>query len=570
MAEPAAAPGSPTRASVRIGDWMVDAGRNQLRRGAESVRIEPKAMDVLMLLAGRVGDVVSREALFAAVWPDVVVGDEALTQSINKLRRALGDNPRAPQYIETISKRGYRLIAPVGDAGAEPPIGPASSPPSTVAGGVVHRRIRVAAVLAGLAIAIGVVVIHYAYSLRVAGNGAVAAGRSDGSDPLHPEWVTVTVVPFESFAPAEREQAYLARGLSDSLITDLSGLSGLRLIRASSDPATQLDARVARYRITGSVRRDASTLRIEAQLADSRTGEQVWAGRFDRPAGDLFAVQDEITAQLVALLPGKVSDLERQRISHRYTHSLDAYDYFLRARSAFLIRQNADNQEARALYRKALEVDPKFARAYAGLAMTYAMDYRLHPSADMLPALDRAVELADTARSIDPDIPEVYWALGFVQAQGRRHEQAIDSLQHAIALDPSFADAYALLAGIDTYVGQPAGSIPLMRTAMRLNPDGGYLYFLVLGRAYLFDADTEQALINLRAALKRNPVDLETHVYLAAALVAAADPAGARWEADEIRALMPGFSVRDWLAGYPMTDAKQRERLAALVSRIPL
>jgi transcriptional activator of cad operon len=101
------------RKRLSIGAWSADPEANELTRGAETVRIEPKAMDVLMLLAARVGRVVSREDLFVAVWPGVVVADEAITQTIIKLRKALGDNSRSPSYIETIAKRGYRLIAPV-------------------------------------------------------------------------------------------------------------------------------------------------------------------------------------------------------------------------------------------------------------------------------------------------------------------------------------------------------------------------------------------------------------------------------------------------------------------------
>jgi Tfp pilus assembly protein PilF len=148
--------------------------------------------------------------------------------------------------------------------------------------------------------------------------------------------------------------------------------------------------------------------------------------------------------------------------------------------------------------------------------------------------------------------------------------RSIAALQHAIDLDRSFADAYALLGGIHTYIGQPATSVPLLRTAMRLNPDAGYLYFLLLGRAYLFENDIEQALINLRAALMRNPVDVETRVFLAATLVAAGDQSAAKWEADEIRSLAPRFSTRDWLETYPMTDARQRERLVVLLNKAEL
>jgi tetratricopeptide (TPR) repeat protein len=281
-------------------------------------------------------------------------------------------------------------------------------------------------------------------------------------------------------------------------------------------------------------------------------------------------MQDAIVAKLVELLPAKVSEAERQRLAKRYTTSLEAYDYFLRGQALFLVRRQSENEQAQALYRKAVELDPKFARAYAGLAMTYAMDYRLREPSTMRPALDRALELAETARMIDPDIAEVYWALGFVHAQSHRHEHAVRSLKRAIELDPSFADAYAFLGGIHTYVGQPAKSIPLLRDAMRLNPDGGYLYFLLLGRAYFFHNDIEQALINLRAATVRNPVDVETHVYIAAAMVASSNPTGARWEADEIRSLEPRFSSMRWLAAYPMTSAQQRERLATLLAQVPL
>jgi len=101
---------------------------------------------------------------------------------------------------------------------------------------------------------------------------------------------------------------------------------------------------------------------------------------------------------------------------------------------------------------------------------------------------------------------------------------------------------------------------------MRINPDGGYLYFLLLGRAYLFAGDAEQAIINLRAAALRNPVDVETHAYLAAALAEAGEHDGARWETDEIRALRPDFSVATWLRSYPMTDDRQERRLASLLA----
>ncbi len=390
-----------------LGEWRVHADTNEVIRPGERVRLEPKVMDVLVLLLRNRGRVVPRSEFLDAVWPGVVVGDEALSQAVIKLRRALRDDARSPRYIETIPKRGYRLIAECGD-GRQPEAMPAVAS---------HRR------LAAL--------------------GAVAA------------------------------------------------LSALALHGAIRDDAAH-----------------APAPRMEA------------------------------------------------------ARNAEAQTLFERGRSELLVRGAAENAVARTLFRQSIERDPTFARAYAGLAMTYALESRLGGGDH----LARAFELAETALLIDPQVAAAHWVQGFVLVQGRRHREAIASLERAIELDPSFADAYALLGGVYTYVGQPRDSIPLLRTALRLNPEGGYLYFLLLGRAYLFDGYLEQAIINLRAAALRNPSDVETRAYLAAALAAAGQTAGAQWEGDEVRSLRPDFSAGAWLAAYPMVDASQERRLASLLA----
>ena len=160
--------------------------------------------------------------------------------------------------------------------------------------------------------------------------------------------------------------------------------------------------------------------------------------------------------------------------------------------------------------------------------------------------------------------------LAFVHVERRQHEQALKYLETAVRLYPSFADGYALMGGITTYVGRPADTVPLLRTAMRFNPEAGYLYFLLLGRAYLFLGDLEQARINLEHALSRNPVNLEAHVYMAALHVTAGDKTAAAWEAEEIRALEPGFSSRGWLETYPMTDVTQKTKLVQALTELGL
>lgn len=525
---------------MSIGDWTADPATNELRRRDEVVRLEPKAMDVLMALARRAGGVVSREELFAAAWPGLVVGDEALTQAITRLRRALGDDPRSPAYIETIPKRGYRMAAVVGEARDAP----APARP--------RRRWLPAALLAALLLPAALF-----FALRDRIGVPAEAPAPDAADAA---WVTVSVLPFDSLG-GEGGQAYFARGMSDSLMNELGRLSGLRLIAAAN--AAEAATR-ARYVVSGSVQRDAAMLRVHVRLVDGRSNEQLWSERFERPAADLFEVQDEIARRLAATLPAKLTETERALMAKRYTRSVAAYELFLEAQGLFLARGARENERARELYRRAIEIDPRFARAYAGLAMTHALEHRLGPAPDAR-ALERAHELARTALLIDPDIAQVHWALGFVHAQARRHPQALESLRRAVEVQPSFADAYALMGGIHTYLGEPAKSIPLMRTAMRLKPEGGYLYYLLTGRAYLFEGDTEQALINVREALLRNPADLETRLYLAAGLAAAGDIDAAKWEAEEIRALEPGFSLAGWLASYPLTSAPHRARLQQLL-----
>jgi DNA-binding winged helix-turn-helix (wHTH) protein/TolB-like protein/Tfp pilus assembly protein PilF len=582
----------PTRERLLIGEWWVDRSAAELRRGKETARIEPKAMEVLLALAARAGAVVSREALLESVWPGAVVGDEALTQAIIKLRKALGDHPRAPTYIETIPKRGYRLIAPVTRSDFAPPTagvvaapalepgslpshapvpasmsGPATAPSRAPVGAHTraYRKPAVAAVVLAVALVVGIRMVQ-------TGPQPVppALGEADAFDPAAEDRagiVTVTVLPFVTIGGGA-EQDYLAHGIASDLMTDLSRLPGVRVIDLGGDASQARLARAVRFVVSGSVQRDAAMLRINVRLADARTHEQLWSQRMERPNGDLLTIQNEIGRGLVAQLPGRISRAGREQLAKHYTSNPAAYDDFLRAKALFLVRRPQENDQARVYYAKALEEDPQFARAYAGLAMTFAMEGRYRRPADAAAALERAERLAESARQIDPDLPEVYWALGFIEVQSRRYEQAIAALLTAIALNYSYADAYALLGGIYTYTGQAARSVPLLRTALRLNPDGGHLYFLLLGRAYLFENDLEQALINLREAAQRDPEDIETHIYLAATLVAAGDPSAAKLEADEVHSHEPGFSMAAWLNGYPLNPGPYRQRLLQLASGV--
>ena len=548
---------APTPETLRIGDWSVEPDLHQLRSAGRTVKLEPKAMAVLLHLARRAGQVVSREALLSEVWPGVIVGDDSLTQVVIKLRKALGDDPEQPAYIQTITKKGYRLIASVRRDSVlrkEFSATPASG-----------RRVRwlAGATAFALVVVIGLWWIQSWQATGFSGGAKVVASVS-----LAP---SVAIAPFEALSKDPQERL-LARGITADLLADLSKSAGLSVIGFSP-----MDGRNAaethtesRYVVSGTVQRIDERLRLQVFLTERESGRQLWSERFDRSVSDLFSIQDELGPKIVRLLPAKINEAELRRMARRHTRNLQAYEYFQRGQAALLVRRKSGNDEARQLFRRAIDLDAMFARAYSGLALTYAADYRNRWARDGSRALEHAFQLARTANEINPDVPETYWALAYVHAQRREHAQALQYLEKSLSLYPSFSDGYALMASVKTFAGQPADAIPLMRTAMRLNPTSGYLYFLVLGRAYFFVGDFEQARINLDQALKRNPEYLETHLYAAALRIDAGDGPAATWEADQIRALEPSFSSQRWLDSYPMTDTVQRTKLLQALQALSL
>ena len=517
---------APAHDRLDIGDWTVEPDLNELSAQGRTVKLEPKAMAVLLHLASRSGQVVTRDELLSQVWPGVVVGDDSLTQVIIKLRKALGDDPDRPSYIQTVTKKGYRLVAPVRLAAA-----------GTRAAVFAPRRHRVGWFASAMALAL-VIAMGAWWITSQRGTPVSHSADARGDVTRLP---TLAIAPFEALGK-DSQETFLARGITADLLADLSKSAGLSVIGFSPMDGREMSGHVeSRYLVSGTVQRIDDRLRLHVFLTERSTGRQLWTERYDRSLADLFTIQDELGPKIVRVLPAKVNEAELQRMARRHTRDLQAYEYFQRGQVALLVRQKSGNDDARAMFQRAINRDATFARAYSGLALTYAAEYRNHWTPDGAGSLEHAFQLARAANEINPDVPETYWALAYVHAQRREHAQALKYLEKALALYPSFSDGYALMASIRTYAGQPAAAVPLMRTAMRLNPSSGYLYFLVLGRSYFFMGDLEQARINLEESLKRNPEYLETHIYIAALKALTGDVPAGEWEADQIRALEPSF-----------------------------
>ena len=569
--------GPTSQAALRIGAWDVLPELNELRRGDDAVRIEPKAMELLLVLAARAPQVVSRAELMQAVWPRVVVGDEALTQAVTKLRRALGDTARTPAYIETIAKRGYRLVAAVSVAsaaddapradGADTTAPLSATLPSAVEappGRQADRSRRTWRTALAAAVVIAAAAAPWVLQRQVP---APVGGEPTTAVPAVDSVPAIAVADFERLG-GDAEHDYLARGIATDLAHDLAGLGNVEVIEAESvSGASSAAATRAQLRVAGTLQVVGGTLRVNVRLVDASSSRVMWSQRYERDAGDLLAVQKDIVARLMQALPVQVDEAQRQRIARRHTANDRAYDLFLRGRALLASRERADTAQARALFLHAIELDPRFARAYASLAMTHAFDHRYGTLRDVR-SLSRAHDFAETARQINPTLPEPYWVLGFVSAQQGRHREAQRHLQQALALNPSYGDAHALLGAVQTYVGDPAAALQSLRAALRFVPDGRAYMYELLGRAYFFLGDHEQALINLREAAARNAAVIDTQVFLAATLAAAGQADEARWVALQIRALDPGFTIATWTEGYPTTVAAHRERLLALL--VPL
>ncbi|HLS57233.1 MAG TPA: winged helix-turn-helix domain-containing protein [Zeimonas sp.] len=584
-----------------VGEWEIDPSLNELRRSDESLRIEPKAMELLVFLADRPGQVIGRGELLEAIWPGVVVGDETLSQAIAKLRKALRDDAREPAYIETIPKRGYRLLAPVrlhaaapfatasvAVAPADPPAAVSGVPPTPAQASHANparlappaperwRRSWLAAIV-GIAVAAASATAWLANRRAAVDAPALdPASVATGMLAQQIDAPTITVVPFEVLTDAQ-EHDYLARGIAADLATDLSRLTGLTVVAATAAPAEthepgaeQAAAAGPRYLVSGTLQRDGEQLRLNVRLSDAGSRRQLWSHRYVAPAGDPLSVQKGIVASLLDVLPAKVGDAARDQVARRYTRNPAAYDHFLRGQAVVAARRHEENEQARAMYRKALELDPTFARAYAMLAVTYTLDYRYRWGSDVANPLVRARELAETAREINGDTPEAWWSLGFVGAHERRHDDALRHFERAIALNRHYAEAWSYMGAIHVFTGDASRALPLLRAALRVHAEGRAFFFELLARAHLFLGDNELALINLREAIARNPTVLEARVFLAATLAAAGDLDAARWEADEVRQLFPDFDKRKWFETFPMTDPAYRNRLESLLAEAGL
>ncbi len=420
------------------------------------------------------------------------------------------------------------------------------TPVVAVAAKTNNRRWHVAAAALALFIAAGLVWWQpWAPKLEPASSESTAL-------PL-PDKPSIAVLPFTNLS-GDPEQEYFVDGLTDDLITDLAKISGLFVIARNSvftykgkpvkvqQVAQELGVR---YVLEGSVRRVGDKLRINAQLIDATSGNHLWAERYDRDSADLFALLEEVLDQIVSALAVQLTDREQQQLARIPTDNLEAYDNYLRAEQGAYSSDFAKISETLSRYEKAIELDPDFAEAYAGLARTAAdvLHYDMDTVLAGPVARKRAYEAATRAVALQPDLPRPNAVLSILQLVDFEHEQALASARRAVALGPNDAEAYINLAHVLAYAGSTAEAVEQADAAFRLNPKPPPGFLLIAGLALFLDRQYERAAELLERVQHATPDDVYGAEILAMTYAELGRTEAARAQRDNLLRSTPGWSL---------------------------
>ena len=440
-----------------LGDWTVKPALDRLERGANSVTIEPSAMAVLVYLARHANQVVSAEDLTKDLWQKKVVGDDAVYQRIHRLRSVLEDDARHARFIETIPKKGYRLIAPVKfTADGEPGIPTASRRPAIVSALIVF------ALFAGLSYAL--------WQQNQVNKPPTVAEQQE----FYPR--SIAVIPFVDMS-ADQNQQYLGDGISEELIHTLSNIPNLRVVARTSAfrfPDNDIDVRTIGEQLNvksvleGSVRKQGGRLRVTAQLINVADGYHLWSKTFDRDATDLIAVQKEIAAAVAQSFgaPPRVQFAADQQDS---ITDVSAYDYYLLGRQHMRHRELPGLRQSIAYFQQAIALDPDFARAYAGLGLALVLQAR-YAHDPLEQSMRKALVTIEQALALDDEESEAYAALGLVRYLQDDPQGAEIAYRRALELNPNYAMAYMWYGGLLSETEREDEALRAIEMAAELDP----------------------------------------------------------------------------------------------------
>jgi TolB-like protein/DNA-binding winged helix-turn-helix (wHTH) protein/Tfp pilus assembly protein PilF len=440
---------------LRFGPFELERCSGELRRAGVLIKLQAQQSQLLLLLAGRSGEVVTRDEIRRSLWGENFVDfDRSINLCVNKIREALDDNPQNPRFIETLPRKGYRFIAPVAGqaiaAAADPPVPP--EPPAAPT----RRWLPVA-----VSIAIAAAVAVAAYTRFDA--------RSKSIESL-------AVLPFENLSN-DTEQDYFASGMTDELIAALSKVRALRVISRTSvmqykgtkKPVSEIARELGVDAIVeGTVTRDRARVRITAQLIAASPERHLWAERYESSLGDVLAIQDNVASAVAREVRIKVTPRERSLLTARRTVEPAAYEPYLRALYLNPTEENLKKQQG--FFQEAIDKDPTFAPAWTRLAVTYELMAAysvLTPQA----ALPKTRAAAEKALQLDANDEDAAIALATVKKKEWNWAEAERDYKHVLDLYPNNAFAHMEYAGLLAATGRAAQALAESRRARELAPD---------------------------------------------------------------------------------------------------
>jgi len=488
-----------------FGPFRLDPAQRLLFRDNQIIPLTPKAVETLLVLVAKRGQLVTKEELLQRVWPDTFVEEGTVARNVSFLRKALGEAADGREYIETHSKRGYRFIAEVrevkreavtkGETGEES--SQAGALPATAGG---RRRWIAALAAAGVLLAIGAATFDRFRSSRFSSDRKVM----------------LVVLPFENLS-GDPEQEYFSNGLTEEMITQLGRLQPQRLgvlartsamqYKGTKKSAAAITGELGvDYILEGSVRREGSRVRISAQLIQGKDQSHLWAEDYDRDLRDILSVQSEVASAIAAQIRLKLTPEQHARSGHAPPVNPEAYEDYLKGRFFWNKRTVEGHQKAIQFFDQAIALDPDYAEAYAGRADAYAL-LGSWPNS-VLPrreAMTRARLSAQKALALDESLADAHTSLGFLKMHyDWDFTGAEKEFLRAIALNPGYATAHHWYAYDLVALGRLEDAVAQARLAQKADP----LSVIIsrdVGELLLFAGHDDEAIAQSRKTLEMDP-----------------------------------------------------------------
>jgi adenylate cyclase len=386
--------------------------------------------------------------------------------------------------------------------------------------------------------------------------------------PPVPDKTSIAVLAFNNMS-GDNEQEYFSDGISEDIITDLSKLSELHVIarnssfvykKAAISVPEMAKALGVRYVLEGSVRKAGNRVRVTAQLIDSSNGGHVWASRFDRDLTDIFAVQDELTQEIVAALKLKLTVGEQDRLTQRRAVDVEAYELFLRGREQSWASTRTGNIAAHGLLERAIVIDPGYAPAHALIAFTHVLDYANAWTSDPGHSLRIGLELAQQVVQMDEEEPHGHFALAMAYMWSRELERAHAEARRCLALSPNSSDGLRMMAHVQIFSGDAAGALDTLDAYMRLDPHYPEIALQFLADARFSLGEFSQAIDALEQRLARNPQSDTAYALLASCYGHIGQSADCRTAWEQALRINPSFSIERRRRVLPFRNPEEFER----------